>query len=91
MPDDSSQRDSSPDFETAIPFALMAIGAARLLGSAPLLGLSLLGCWLYPLAANADRQRRKHGRNLEARKAQSRQLDQALEATFPASDPPAIH
>ena len=90
MPDDASGLYGGKDFKTAIPFTLLAISAASLLRGAPLLGFGLLGCCLYPLAEEIDRDRQARGRSLKARRAQSRQLDLALEDTFPASDPPSI-
>jgi hypothetical protein len=90
MPDDASGLYRRKDFETAVPFALIAVGALSLLRGGPLLGLGLLGYWLYPLAEKADRERQARGRSLKARHARSRALDLALEDTFPASDPPAI-
>jgi hypothetical protein len=90
MPDDASGLYRDKDFRSTLPFTLMALGAASLLRGAPLLGLGLLGGWLYPIAEKADRERQARGRSLKARRAQSEQLDSALEATFPASDPTAI-
>jgi hypothetical protein len=79
-----------PRSDVAIPPTLMALGAISLLRGAPLLGLGLLGPWLYRLASAADRDRHAHGRSLKARRAAAQRLDVALEDSFPASDPPSL-
>jgi hypothetical protein len=89
MPDDAGSPDQAGR-ETAIPLALMAVGALSLLRGVPLAGLGLLGCWLYPMAAEADRDRHARGRSLKARRAATERLDIALEDSFPASDPPSL-
>ena len=83
MPDDVSGLYRGKDFETAVPFALIAVGALSLLRGAPVLGLGLLGCWLYPLAEKVDCDRR-------TRRAAAMRLDVALADSFPASDPPSL-
>ena len=93
MPDDSTRPDrpaAASDWEAVIPPTLMAVGAASLVRSFPLLSLALVGGWLFRLATEADQDRHVRGRSLGARRAAAHRLDVALEDSFPASDPPSL-
>ena len=93
MPDDPKLPDrhaTAWDWEAAIPPTLMAIGVTSLVRSFPLVGLGLIGSWLFRLATEADEIRHRRGRSLRARRAATRRLDVALEDSFPASDPPSL-
>jgi len=93
MPDDAGNPDRADPAaarQAAIPLALVAVGVLSLLRGTPLAGLGLLGWWLYPIAAEADRDRHARGRSLKARRAAAQRLDIALDDSFPASDPPSL-
>jgi len=93
MPDDAATFDpprGSQEWNAAIFPALVVMGAAGLMRASPLFGLGVLGGWLYRLASAEDAARRARGRTLKARRAEAARLDEALEESFPASDPPAI-
>jgi len=94
MPDD--QRPTGPEdspirWNGVVPPLLMAAGAASLLRNARLLGLTLLGAWLFEVADESDRTRRTRRKAAAARRnAATRRLDEEIAASFPASDPPSF-
>ena len=93
MPDDAAPFDpqrGSREWSAAFAPALIVLGAAGLMRASPLFSLGILGGWLYRLAAAEDTRRRAGGQTLKARRAAAARLDEALEESFPASDPPAV-
>ena len=94
MPDDHSFP-SGNGLNTAlrdmVPPALMALGAISLFRTSRVLTLALLGTWAYDTVARADHDRIRRHRNIAARRKREKQIDQAIEDSFPASDPPSSH
>ncbi|HTJ64084.1 MAG TPA: hypothetical protein VL899_09760 [Alphaproteobacteria bacterium] len=93
MPDDHFFTEAGRTTETlkeAVPPLLMALGAISLLRSSRLLSLVAAGAVLYNLANATEQKRRKNGANIAARRAVGRSIDQEMEDSFPASDPPSF-
>ena len=90
MPDDqilNSRNSTSESLKEVVPPVLIALGALSLLRSSRLLSLVAMGAYLFDVAAKADRDRRKRGRDLPSRRAMGARLDEEMADSFPASDP----
>ena len=90
MPDDQivpSHISTSESLKEVVPPVLIALGAISLLRSSRLLGLLAAGAYLYDVAAKADLDRKKRGRDLPSRRAMGERLDREIADSFPASDP----
>jgi hypothetical protein len=71
------------DFQKIVPPLLMALGALSLLRSSRTLSVAIIGTWLYGLACKSDRDR-------DAGHVTGETIDQEMEDSFPASDPPSF-
>jgi hypothetical protein len=71
------------DFQKIVPPLLMALGALSLLRSSRTLSVAIIGTWLYGLARKSDAER-------DAGRITSETIDQEMEDSFPASDPPSF-
>lgn len=92
MPDGQSRSDHlDTALREVVPLMLMALGALSLFRTSRALMLTVLGAWAYDVVARADHDHIRRRRNIAARRAQERLLDQAIEDSFPASDPPSTH
>ena len=92
MPDDRivfSSEGTAETLKEIIPPVLMAFGAVSLLRTSRFLSLIALGAFLYDAAVNSDGDRKARGRDLPSRRAAAKRLDQEIEDSFPASDPPS--
>jgi hypothetical protein len=94
MPDDQAML-SGNGVETAlrelVPPVLMALGAILLFRSSRVLALAVLGAWTYDAVARTEEGRVQRQRNIGARRAKDESVDQMVEDSFPASDPPSSH
>jgi hypothetical protein len=93
MPDDrffSERSKSTESLKEIIPPVLMALGALSLFRSSRLLGFVAVGAALYNIADAAECERRRQGRNIASRRLVGRNIDQEMEDSFPASDPPSF-
>jgi hypothetical protein len=90
MPDDQilkSRNSTSESLKEVVPPVLIALGAISLLRSSRLLSLVAIGAYLYDVAAKADLDRKKRGRDLPSRRTLGARLDEEIADSFPASDP----
>jgi hypothetical protein len=71
------------DFQKIVPPLLMALGALSLLRSSRTLSVAIIGAWLYGVATKSDGDR--HGKRMAGES-----IDQEMEDSFPASDPPSF-
>jgi hypothetical protein len=93
MPDDRFFTESGKTAESLkeiVPPLLMALGALSLLRSSRLLRFVAAGAVLYSIADATELRRRKRGYNIAARRSAGRSIDQEMEDSFPASDPPSF-
>jgi len=93
MPDtqlDSNRETLERGLREIVPPVLMTLGALSLLRSSKFLSVSILGTWLYCLAAASDDSRKRRGLDRRSRRAAEQQVDEAMEESFPASDPPSF-
>lgn len=71
------------DFQKIVPPLLMALGALSLLRSSRTLSFAIIGTWLYGVASRSDDNR-------DTRRTAGESVDEELEDSFPASDPPSF-
>lgn len=92
MPDDQIRltHTTTENLKEIIPPVLMVLGGLSLLRTSRLLGFVALGAYLYDAAVNSDNNRKLRGRDHDSKKTASAALDQELEDSFPASDPPSF-
>jgi hypothetical protein len=93
MPDDrffSESGKRAENLKEIVPPVLMAVGALSLFRSSRLLGFVAIGAALYNIAEGTESRRRKRGRNIATRRVIGRNIDQEMEDSFPASDPPSF-
>jgi hypothetical protein len=93
MPDDRFVTDTgktAQSLKEVVPPLLMALGAISLFRSSRLLGFVAAGAVLYNVVNATEAERRKSGRNIAVRRAVGRSIDQEMEDSFPASDPPSF-
>lgn len=93
MPDDrffSESGRTAENLREIVPPVLMAVGALSLFRSSRLLGFVAVGAALYTIADATESRRRKRGRNIATRRLVGRNIDQEMEDSFPASDPPSF-
>ena len=88
--DEAPENAGETDLKALLPTLLIGLGAVSLLRTSRLLSLAVAGAWLYDVANTTDRGRRAKGRNLAARRAVARRIDNEAEDSFPASDPPSF-
>jgi hypothetical protein len=72
-----------------VPPALMVLGAISLLRTSRFLSLVAVGLWLYDAVASSEDHRKHHGRDKRSRHAATERLDDMIDDSFPASDPPS--
>ncbi len=71
------------DFQKIVPPLLMGLGALTLLRSSRTLSLAVIGTWLYGVACKSDGNR-------DAKRIAGESIDEEMEDSFPASDPPSF-
>ena len=84
----SETEETEEHLESLIPSVLLTLGAVSLLRTSRLLSLVAVGVCLYDAAVKYDAERKMRQIDLPARKEAARRLDDEIEASFPASDPP---
>jgi hypothetical protein len=93
MPDDRRPFDhnsTSESLKEIVPPVLMALGAISLLRTSRFLSLVALGAFLYDVAVASDANRKARSRDLASRQRTNKLLDNEIEDSFPASDPPSF-
>ena len=79
----AEQTNAIDDFQKIVPPLLMALGAISLLRSSRTLSLAIIGTWLYGVACKSDGDR-------DTRRTAGESIDEELDDSFPASDPPSF-
>jgi hypothetical protein len=82
-----NDRAHSNIWQEIVPPVLMALGAVSLLRTSRFLSLALLGGWVY-----SEMQKSDAARQIRARAASlaSAGIDEEIDDSFPASDPPSF-
>jgi hypothetical protein len=93
MPDDRivhSSQSTSEALKQIVPPVLIALGAVSLLRASRLLGLVAMGAYLFDAAQKVDADRKRRGVDLPTRRRLGARVDDEIDASFPASDPPSF-
>jgi hypothetical protein len=80
---------TAENLKRLIPPVLIALGAISLLRTSRFLSLLALGICSYDAAARSDAERKTRQIDRPSRREAARRLDDEIEASFPASDPPS--